>query len=127
MASSRRVTLVEGGLLVVGFLVLFALLPHQLMGDDFRRFEDVEQLIHHGKLSDSRFSLVMPLFSLPVLLIGEVLRTPEWWAARFNVILVAVVSGLVLFLLRDRGDLRQLRRVLLILLFASFLTNRLRD
>jgi hypothetical protein len=127
LASSRRVTLVEGGLLVVGFVVLFALLPHQLMGDDFTRFDDVERLIHDGDLSDSRFSLVMPLFSLPVLLVGEVVRTPEWWAARFNVILVAVAAALILFLLRDRGDLRQLRRVLLILLFASFLTNRLRD
>jgi hypothetical protein len=127
LASSRRVTLVEGGLLVVGFVVLFVLLPHELMGDDFTRFNDVERLVHHGELSDSRFSLVMPLFSLPVLLIGEVVRTPEWWAAHFNVILVAVAAGLILFLLRDRGDLRQVRRVLLILLFASFLTNRLRD
>jgi len=127
LASSRRVTLVEGGLLVVGFVVLFGLLPHQLMGDDFTRFNDVERLIHHGELSDSRFSLVMPVFSLPVLLVGEVVRTPEWWAARFNVILVGVAAALTLFLLRNRGDLRQLRRVLLILLFASFLTNRLRD
>lgn len=127
MASSRRVTLVEGGLLVVGFVVLFVLLPHQLMGDDFTRFDDVERLIHHGELSDSRFSLVMPLFSLPVLLIGEAVRTPEWWAAHFNVIVVAIAAALVLLLLRGRGDLRQLRRVLLILLFASFLTNRLRD
>lgn len=127
MASSRRVTLVEGGLLVVGLLVLFVLLPHELMGDDFTRFDDVERLIHHGELSDSRFSLVMPLFSAPVLLIGEVVRTPEWWAARFNVILVAVASLAILFLLRGRGDLRNLRRSLLILLFASFLTNRLRD
>jgi hypothetical protein len=127
LASSRRVTLVEGGLLVVGLLVLFVLLPHELMGDDFTRFDDVERLIHHGELSDSRFSLVMPLFSAPVLLIGEVVRTPEWWAARFNVILVAVASLAILFLLRGRGDLRNLRRSLLILLFASFLTNRLRD
>jgi hypothetical protein len=127
LASSRRVTLVEGGLLVVGFVVLFALLPHELMGDDFSRFHDIERLIHHGELSDSRFSLVMPLFSVPVLLIGEVVRTPEWWAAHFNVIVVAVASALILFVLRDRGDLRHVRRVLLILLFASFLTNRLRD
>jgi hypothetical protein len=127
LASSRRVTLVEGGLLVVGFVVLFVLLPHQLMGDDFARFNDVERLIHHGELSDSRFSLVMPLFSVPVLLLGEVVRTPEWWAARFNVIVVALASALILFLLRDRGDLRHLRRIQLILLFASFLTNRLRD
>ena len=127
MASSRRVTLVEGGLLVVGFLVLFVLLPHELMGDDFTRFNDVERLIHHGELSDSRFSLVMPLFSAPVLLIGEVVRTPEWWAARFNVIVAAVASLLILWLARNRGDLRHLRRLLLILLFASFLTNRLRD
>src|SRR5438552_19053539 len=97
------------------------------MGDDFTRFSDVEQLIHHGELSDSRFSLVMPLFSVPVLLIGEVLRTPEWWAAHFNVIVVAVVSLLTLLLLRVRAALRHLRSVLSTLLFASSLATRPRD
>jgi hypothetical protein len=118
---------VERALLLVGFLVLFALLPHGLAGDDFTRFTDVEQLLHHGSLSNSRYSILMPLISAPVLLVGEIVRSPEWWAARFNVIVVAAGALVVFRLLRDRVDRRVLRQALLVLLFASFLTNRLRD
>jgi hypothetical protein len=126
-ALRNRTAVVESALLLLGFLVLFALLPHGLAGDDFTRFNDVERLLRHGSLSDSRYSIVMPLISAPVLLVGEILRSPEWWAARFNVIVVAA-GALVLFrLLRDRVDRRLLRQVLLMVLFASFLTNRLRD
>ena len=114
-------------MLLVGFLVLFALLPHGLAGDDFTRFTDVEQLLHHGSLSDSRYSILMPLISAPVLLVGEIVRSPEWWAARFNVIVVAAGALVVFRLLRDRVDRRVLRQALLVILFASFLTNRLRD
>ena len=114
-------------MLLVGFLVLFALLPHGLAGDDFTRFTDVEQLLHHGSLSNSRYSILMPLISAPVLLVGEIVRSPEWWAARFNVIVVAAGALVVFRLLRDRVDRRVLRQALLVLLFASFLTNRLRD
>ena len=117
----------ETALLVVGFGVLFVLLPHSLMGDDFARFTSIEQLLHHGHVSDSRYSLVMPLVSVPLLLAGEVVRTPEWWAAHFNVILVAAGAVILFWLLRDRVDRSVLRRALLVLLFASLLTNRLRD
>jgi len=118
---------VETALLVVGFGVLFVLLPHSLMGDDFARFTSIERLLHHGHLSDSRYSLVMPLVSVPLLLVGEVVRTPEWWAAHFNVIVVLTGAVILFWLLRDRVDRSVLRRTLLILLFASLLTNRLRD
>ncbi|MFL5950851.1 MAG: hypothetical protein ACJ74M_04530 [Gaiellaceae bacterium] len=107
--------------------MLLVLLPHELMGDDFARFTDIEQLLHHGHLSDSRYSLVMPLVSAPLLLLGELVRTPEWWAAHFNLLVVAGGSAIVYALLRDRVDRSVLRRTLLVLLFASFLTNRLRD
>lgn len=123
--SSRR--LIESTLVVVGFGVLLVLLPHSLVGDDFSRFNDVERLLHDGELSDGRYSLVMPLVSSPLLVLGEVVRSPEWWAARFNVILVAAGAVIVFRLLRDRVDASFLRQTVLLLLFASFLTNRLRD
>ena len=55
----------ETALVVVGFVVLFVLLPHELKGDDFARFTDIERLIHHGELSNRRYSIVMPLVSAP--------------------------------------------------------------
>ena len=117
----------EWALLAVGFAVLFFCLPHSLLGDDLVRFEDIERLLHDGHLSDSRYSLVMPILSAPLLLLGEVVGSPESWAARFNVIVVAAGAAVALRSLRGRIDPALARRLLLILLFASLLTNRLRD
>jgi len=117
----------EWALLAGGLVVLFFLLPHGLAGDDLTRFDDVERLLHDGVLSESRFSLVMPLVSAPFLLLGEVVASPEWWAARFNVIVVAVGLVVAFPLLRTRIDERLFRQFALVLLFASLLTNRLRD
>jgi hypothetical protein len=117
----------ERGLIVAGFGVLFFLLPHALVGDDGQRFNDIEQLLRHGRLSDSKYSLVMPLLSVPVLELGRVIESPAWWAARFNVIVVAAGVAVSCRLLRGRADPRLLRLTVLVLLFASFLTARLRD
>ena len=122
-----RDAVLERGLIVAGFGVLFFLLPHALVGDDNQRFSDIELLLHHGRLSDSKYSLVMPLLSVPVLALGRVVESPAWWAARFNVIMVAAGVAISCWLLRGRVDPRLLRLIVLVLLFASFLTDRLRD
>ena len=114
-------------LIAVGFVVLFAALPHALANDDVTRLADIEGLLHHAQLSSSRYSLVMPLFSSPFLLIGEIVKSPAWWAERFNVLVVLAGTFVVWRLLRPTVDARLMRWVLLVLLFASFLTNRLRD
>jgi hypothetical protein len=124
---ARPGAVLDGALIATGFLVLFFLLPHELASDDFARFADIEDLLHHGTLADSKFSLVMPLVSAPFLLLGEVVKSPEWWATRFNVIVAAAGCAALLALLRGRVDGALLRRLVLCLLFASLLTNRLRD
>ena len=68
----------------------------------------------------------MPLASAPFLLPGEVVASPGDAAARFNVIVVAVGLG-VGFRLLPRIDEALFRQFALVLLFASLLTNRLRD
>ena len=117
----------ETALLVAGFALLAFVLPHGISGDDSVRFADVEQLIHHGHLTDSRYSLLGPLLSAPVLLLGEVIGTPQGWADHFNVILVAVAILAGYRLTRDRMEPALYRAFALVLLFASFLTERLRD
>lgn len=125
MTRTRRN--LEVVLLLGGYALLFAYLPHGLVGDDFKRFTDIELLLHHGKLTGTPFSLVMPLLSSPFLLLGEVVRTPDWWAARFNTIVVGLGLVVAYRLLRGHLEGALLRRIFLILLFGSFLTNRLRD
>lgn len=117
---------VERLLVLGGFVVLFGVLPHGLEGDDAVRLVDVTQLVHHGHLTNSKYSLAGPLVSAPVLALGRIVETTSWWAARFNVLVVLVGCVCVWALLRDRIEATLLRRALLALLFASFLTNRLR-
>jgi hypothetical protein len=124
----RAASVLERGLILGGFLVLFFLLPHALFGiDDYTRFGDIEALLHHGKMTSSRYSLVMPLSSVPVLALGNLVESRTWWAGRFNVIVVALGVLASLRLLRGRLDPQLLRRVVLVLLFASFLPDLLRN
>ena len=122
-----RNAVLERGLIVAGFGVLFFLVPHAVIFDDAQRYNDIEQLLHHGQLSHGKYSLVMPLLSVPVLELGNLVESPVWWAARFNVIVVAAGVAVSCWLLRGRADPRLLRLIVLVLLFASFLTPRLRD
>lgn len=127
LTESSAAGLFETGMIAAGFAALFFLLPHSLANDDLVRFADIEGLLHHGHLSDSRYSLVMPLLSAPLLLLGELVRSPAWWAERFNVVVVAAAAATLWVLLRGRIDRSLFRRTVLVLLFASFLTSRLRD
>jgi hypothetical protein len=117
----------EWALIGIGFIAMFAVLPHNLGYDDRTRFADIEALLHHGHLSGSRYSLVGPLISAPVLLLGEIVGSPYGWAERFNVIVVAVSAAVLWRLSRGWADPRFLRWSLLLLLFASYLANRLHD
>jgi hypothetical protein len=124
-AADRRAAF-ETALIVAGLLVLLLVPAHAVAGDDTTRFRDIEQLIHHGHLTGSKYSLVGPLASAPLLLFGEVVGSPAWWAARFNVFVVA--AGLLAGYALTRGRVAPtlFRTFALVLLFASFLTERLR-
>jgi hypothetical protein len=95
-------------------------------GDDVVRFGTIENLLHQGTLNPLKFSLAMPLVSAPFLLLGEVVRSPQWWAGRFNVIFLAAGVAAAFWMLRGRVDAVLLRRFALLLMFASFMTDRLR-
>lgn len=125
--SYGLVAQLDDALLAAGFVILFFVVPHALAGDDFTRYADIQQLLQHGRLTDSKYSLVMPLVSAPFLLLGHVVRSPEWWAARFNVVVVAVAWVVAARVLRGRIDRRLLALTGLVLLAESLLSNRLRD
>jgi hypothetical protein len=125
--ASTRTSLFESGLLAAGFLIVFLVAGHGVLGDGVYRFRDIQNLVYDGHLTDSKYSLVMPLASVPFLLLGHVVESQEWWAARFNVIVVAAGALAAWRLLRGRIDPSLLRRTLLMLLAASLLANQLRE
>jgi hypothetical protein len=127
MRDVGRVIPVEWGLVAIGLVAFFAVLPHRLGYDGTTRFADIEALLHHGTLSDSKFSLVMPLASAPLLLLGDVIGSPRWWALHFNVIVVAIAILVAARLLRGHSREGLFPKSVLVLLFASYLGNRLWD
>jgi uncharacterized membrane protein len=126
-AARVRTLPVEGVLLVAGFLIVFFVADHRVLGDGITRFRDIQNLIYNGHLTNSTYSLVMPLASVPFLLLGHLVESQEWWAARFNVIVLAAGSFVAWRLLRGRNDPALLRRTMLMLLSASLLANELRE
>jgi len=124
---ARPQAVLETALIVAGFVVLFFCMPHQIRGDDLKRLHDIQELLRYGKLDNSQYSIVMPLFSVPILLLGNVVESQKWWAGHVNVIFVAIGVTVAYFLLRRRYDPRLFRLTVLVMLGASFFTNRLRD
>jgi hypothetical protein len=125
--TSARARRVEHALIAAGFLIEFFVVPHKVFGDNTYRLRDIESLLHNGHLTHSKFSIVMPLASVPFLLAGRVVKSQEWWAGRFNMFVVAAGACAAWRLLRGRVDPALLRRTLLMLLAASLLADRLRE
>jgi hypothetical protein len=123
--KSRMQTVVEITLILIGLFALLQFFPFKTIGDGAVRFQAISDLLVHGKLSPMRYSLVGPLFSIPLWLLGKVYQTSEWWCTRYNFIVFAI--GLLLFytLLKDHVERGLIRKFILILIVASMFPNYL--
>jgi hypothetical protein len=119
--------IIETGFIIGGLLANLLLIPHQLSGDALLRFKELSQLLSAYTLSASRFSLVGPLFASPLWFLGKVYQTSEWWCLRYNTVLLALGMATFYLLLRNRLDRSLLRIFLILLVFASMLTQQLTD
>ncbi|WP_214409906.1 hypothetical protein [Sphaerisporangium fuscum] len=125
-SDCKAVARIEFGLIAGGLLGISFLLPHALLwGDGGWRFVYMSDLLTTGHLSDKKYSLIGPLFSAPLWLLGRMYQSPEWWCEKYNAAVFAV--GLFIFyrMLRDRVPRPLLRRFLLLLTFASMFANHL--
>jgi hypothetical protein len=119
--------IVETAMIVAVLAGLFFLLPHELSNDDGTRLHDIRELISYGRLTSDPYSLLMPLASVPVIMLSHLTGTWTFWATRFNVLLTAAGILAAYRLLRGRVDARLFRLTVLVLLVASLYTNRMRD
>lgn len=115
----------ETGLIIAGLLALLLLLPHQLNADGLYRFQGLSELLQQGKISNIRYSLVGPAFSIPLWLLGKVYQTSAWWCERYNLLLFAIALLVMYWLLKDRIDRRLIRKFFLILLAGSMFAAHL--
>jgi hypothetical protein len=89
-------------LLVLGLILLFFVLPHGIEGDGRLRFEALVGWLDGRGIPDTKFPLVGSIPAIPLLLLGRVAGSAEWWVSRYNVITYAAGIGVLYLLLRGR-------------------------
>jgi hypothetical protein len=113
------------GLFALGLLLLFFVLPHTVEGDGRLRFDALESWLAGGAIPDTKYPLVGSLPSVFLILLGRVIGSPEWWVARYNVIVYAAGIGLLYTLLRGRMAKDVLGAFLLLLGITAMLPSSL--
>lgn len=118
---------IETSLIIVGLLYIFLLLPRDTGGDGWVRYQDLLTLINHHTLyaPESRYSLVGPFFSLPLLLIGRHFDHSYDWILVYNQIVFVCGLLATYLLLKDRIERALLRKFFLLLIVASMFTAHL--
>ena len=115
---ARLQAVAEWVLIVGGLFCVYRYLPRGTGGDGWFRYQDMLQLIA-GHRPTSKYSLIGPLFSYPLIRIGNKLGQAYQWASAYNFVLFCCVLLIVYFLLRNRMDRSLLRKFFLILIVAS--------
>ena len=118
---------IETSLIIVGMLYIFLLLPRDTGGDGWARYQDLLTLISHHTLyaPNSRYSLIGPIFALPLLLIGGYFGHSYDWILVYNQIVFICGLLITYLLLKDRIDRGLLRKFFLLLIIASMFTAHL--
>lgn len=106
-------------LLVIALLELLTFFPHNLRGDAAARFAALSQIIEGHGIPAVKYSLIGPLFSTPLWLLGKVISTPAALVQYYNWAIFAGGLLALYLLLRDILDRRVLRTFLLLLIVAS--------
>lgn len=114
----------EYALIVIGIAAL-GFMPRRITSDGFIRLQTISALLDSGKLLNERYSLVGPLFSTPLYLLGGLHETPGWWLQGYNYCLFVLGLLAIFLLLRNRMDRGVLRAFLLVLIAASMFPNHL--
>ncbi|HWS83047.1 MAG TPA: hypothetical protein VN207_02175 [Ktedonobacteraceae bacterium] len=117
----------ETGLIVVGLLLVALLLPRDTGGDGALRYQDILRIFSKHTLyePESRYSLIGPAFSIPLLFLGRKLGDPGQWICLYNLTLFSLFLLVSYFLLRNHVDRSLLRKFFLVLIYGSMFVAHL--
>lgn len=116
---------IETGLIVVGLLVQWLYLPFHFGADAQDRYNALSQLLTSGTISNTRYSMIGPLFSAPFWELGRLVKGSVWWVERFNFLLFVLALAAIWLALRNHVDRGVLRLFLLLLVGASMFPNHI--
>lgn len=110
------------GYLVIALgAVVIAIAPLALGNDGLVRFEALDQLLRHGTLDATKYSLYGPLAAAPLWLVGEAIGLPTESVWVFNrVVFLAALAGLWLALRPVLPERERLRFTALLLFGSMF-------
>ncbi|HXI96594.1 MAG TPA: hypothetical protein VNG04_10735 [Candidatus Acidoferrum sp.] len=116
---------VTWGLLVLGLLLLFFVLPHDIEGDGRLRFAALQGWLAGNGIPDTKYPLIGSLPALPLMVLGRSGATTEWLVSRYNVIVYAAGIVLLYRLLRSHLPNDMLAAFVLLLGTTAMIPNSL--
>lgn len=122
--SARGSVLAGLALAGAALVVLFAVVPHGIYGDGYVRFVKLDELLRHGTISGARYSYIGPLFASPLWVFGD---ARLWWAARFNVVVLAVCAIATWRALRSAATPAERTTSVMLLAAAGMMPNATLD
>src|SRR5437660_9181453 len=123
-SSQRLAEICEWCLLGLGIYAIVYWLPERTFLDGNQRFQAILNLVRYHTLSATPYSLIGPLFSIPLRYMDRFFSpNAPWWQAKYNVFLLIAVMLITYILLRKRMDASVLRKFFLLLIVASTFGN----
>jgi hypothetical protein len=112
-------------LIGLGLLLFFFVLPHGIDGDGRQRFAAVQGWLGGSGVPATKYQLIGSLPSVPLMLLGRLVASAEWWVSRYNVLVYAAGIGLLYAMLRRDLAVDVLAAFLLLLGTTAMLPNSL--
>jgi hypothetical protein len=112
-------------LLALGLVLLFFVLPHGIEGDGRLRYDALKGWLNGQGLPDTKYPLVGSVFAVPLMLLGHLGPSAEWWVSRYNVLVYAAGLGSLYWVLRGRLPQDVLAAFLLLLGTTAMLPGSL--
>jgi hypothetical protein len=114
-------------LLAIGLLILIKTLNPTIGGDGAIRYEAIRQ-IASGQIPELKYSLIQPIFSIPLLRVSNVLGISELrLISYFNLIIFLFFILIALVLITQRWNLNIAVKTLLIFTAASMMPHNLQN
>lgn len=113
--NQRSMAILIGfGLMTISFFT-----EHDIYSDAQARFAAIKMLMETGRLSDVSYSMLGPLFSVPLWLLGYYFASPEWWLARYNLFLFIGFLASLWFIGKNSMERKSLLYTLLVFVTLS--------
>ena len=118
------VGVLETAFIITGLAMIFFFFQRSTGGDGWLRYQDLLAVLSHHT-PQSKYSIIGPLFSLPLLFMGRAAGHQYDWIITYNFVLFTISLPIVYFSLQHVLDHRLLRHFFLLLIVASMFTAHL--